>query len=107
MASTISPPGRRQRTMRGSRNTRAKLDWDASDTITMEFGAYYMFDKSRCCAYTWESPDPDTSLLGLPIGYPADGIKAGDDNFKFRGEDGPYSKSETTGGYVRIERRAG
>ncbi|MCB1697698.1 MAG: TonB-dependent receptor [Halioglobus sp.] len=89
------------------RNTRAKLDWDASDTITMEFGAYYMFDKSRCCAYTWESLTPDTSLLGLPIGYPADGIKAGDDNFKFRGEDGPYSKSETTGGYVRLNAELG
>lgn len=83
------------------RNTRAKLDWDASETIRIEFGTYYLYDKSKCCSFTWDSMPAGNSILGAPVGYPADGIHPGDDNFDFRGEDGPYSKSETTGGYVR------
>ena len=84
------------------RNTRAKLDWDATDTIRVELGAYYMYDKTKCCSFTWDTLPAGNSILGAPIGYPADGINPGSDNFDFRGDDGPYSKSETTGGYARF-----
>ena len=84
------------------RNARAKLDWDVSDTVLMELGAYYMYDKAKCCSFTWYEMPEGNSILGSPVGYPAEGIKPGDDNFDFRGDDGPYSKSESTGGYVRF-----
>ncbi|MEQ9462460.1 MAG: TonB-dependent receptor [Haliea sp.] len=89
------------------KNLRAKLDWDASDIIRVELGTYYLYDKSDCCAFTWHSMPAGNSILGLPIGYPAEGINPGDDNFDVRGEDGPYSKSETTGGYVKLRAALG
>ncbi len=89
------------------KNLRAKLDWDASDDVRVELGTYYLYDKSNCCAFTWYSMPPGNSILGLPIGYPAEGIKPGDENFDVRGEDGPYSKSETTGGYVKLKAAIG
>ena len=89
------------------RNLRGKLDWDITDTATVKFSAYYMKDKSKCCALTWESMPAGNSILGLPIGYPADGISPGKDNFDFRGEDGPYSESESTGGSMRIQAAVG
>ncbi len=84
------------------RNTRGKLDWDASQTVRLELGAYYLYDKSKCCSFTWHTMPAGNSILGSPVGYPADGMKPGDDNFDFRGEDGPYSKSVSRGGYVRL-----
>ncbi|GAB5451194.1 MAG: TonB-dependent receptor [Halioglobus sp.] len=84
------------------RNTRAKLAWDASDSLQVELGAYYMYDKAKCCSFTWDTLSEDNSILGAPIGYPANGINPGSDNFDFRGDDGPYSKSESTGGYAKF-----
>ena len=84
------------------KNLRGKLDWDITDSATVKFSAYSMQDKSKCCALTWESMPVGNSILGLPIGYPADDISPGKDNFDFRGEDGPYSTSESTGGSVRL-----
>lgn len=84
------------------KNLRGKLAWDVTDTVQLEIASYYMHDKSNCCAYTWELMPEGNSILGLPIGYPADGIKPGRDNFDFRGDDGPYTKSESTGGSARF-----
>ncbi|MDE0929297.1 MAG: TonB-dependent receptor [Halioglobus sp.] len=89
------------------KNLRGKLDWDITDAITVKFSAYSMKDKSKCCALTWESMPVGNSILGLPIGYPADDINPGKDNFDFRGEDGPYSESESTGGSVRLHAAVG
>ena len=89
------------------KNLRGKLDWDITDTATLKFSAYSMKDKSKCCALTWESMPLGNSILGLPIGYPADDISPGKDNFDFRGEDGPYSTSESTGGSVRLNAAVG
>ena len=89
------------------KNLRGKLDWDITDTATVKFSAYYMKDKSKCCALTWESMPVGNSILGLPIGYPADDISPGKDNFDFRGEDGPYSESESTGGSIRVQAAVG
>lgn len=89
------------------KNLRGKLDWDITDTVAVNFSAYYMKDKSKCCALTWESMPAGNSILALPIGYPADGISPGKDNFDFRGEDGPYSQSESTGGSIRLNAALG
>ena len=89
------------------KNLRGKLDWDLTDTTTVKFSAYYTKDKSKCCALTWESMPEGNSILGLPIGYPANDISPGKDNFDFRGEDGPYSESESTGGSIRVQAAVG
>ena len=89
------------------KNLRGKLDWDVTDTVAVSFSAYYMKDKSKCCALTWESMPLGNSILNLPIGYPADDISPSKENFDFRGEDGPYSQSESTGGSVRLRATVG
>ncbi|MCR9278203.1 MAG: TonB-dependent receptor [Pseudomonadaceae bacterium] len=87
-----------------SSGARAKLVWDASDTVTATFKAEFSESESTCCARPYRDVPSTAAFLGaFPAAAIVGGLNVGEDNDEVSVDDPTTTESDSWGVGARFE----